>query len=66
MQSIHYTYGGEIRLDSHKILPIVSSDIDVLVIHGDEGSHEETSEGVLTNPGRNWTGSFEEALVNSS
>ena len=48
------------------ILPIVSSDVDVLVIHGNEGSHEEISEGVSTVPGRNWTGSFQEALVNTS
>ena len=66
MQIIHYTYGGEAHLEVHKILPMVSSDIDVSVIHGDEGSHEETSEGVLTIPGQNWTGSFQEALVNPS
>ena len=53
-------------MGSHKILPMVLSDVDVLVIHGDEGSHEETSEGVSTVPGRNWTGSFQEALVNPS
>ena len=66
MQNILYTYGGEARVESHKILRMVSSDVDVLVIHGDEGSHEETSEGVSTLPGRNWTGSFQEALVNPS
>ena len=53
-------------MESHKILRMVSSDVDVLVIHGDQGSHEETSEGVSTLPGRNWTGSFQEALVNPS
>ena len=31
-------------MESHKILPLVSSDVDVLVVHGDEGSHEEASE----------------------
>ena len=28
-------------MESHKILPMLSSDVDVLVVHGDEGSHEE-------------------------
>ena len=50
-------------MKSHKILPMVSSDVDVLVIHGDEGSHEETSEGVSTVPGRDRAGSFQETLV---
>ena len=31
-------------MEPHKILPVVSSDFDILVICGDEGSHEETSE----------------------
>ena len=44
MQSIRYTYGDQARVEPHKILPMVSSDIDVLVIRGDEGSHEEASE----------------------
>ena len=43
MQSILDYHGGEARVDSHKILPMVSSDVDVLVVHGDEGSHEEAS-----------------------
>ena len=53
-------------MESHEILPMVSSDVDVLVIHGDEGSHEETSEGVSTVPGRNRTVSVQETLVNPS
>ena len=44
MQIVLYTEGGEVRVESHKILPLVSSDVDVLVVHGDEGSHEEASE----------------------
>ena len=66
MQSVLYTYGGEARVGSHKILPMVSSDVDILVIHGDEGSHEEKSEGVSTFPGRDRTGSFQETLNNPS
>ena len=33
------------------ILPMVSSDVDALVIHSDEGSHEETSERISIVPG---------------
>ena len=50
-------------MESHKILPMVSSDVDVLVVHGDEGSHEETSERVSTVPGRDRAGSFQETLA---
>ena len=64
MQSILYTYGGEARVESHKILSMVSSDDDVLVIYSDKGSHEET--GVSTVPSLKWTGSFQEALFNPS
>ena len=28
-------------MESHKILPMLSSDVDVLVVHVEEGSHEE-------------------------
>ena len=28
MQNILYTYGGEARVESHKIFPMVSSDVD--------------------------------------
>ena len=34
----------------HKILSVVSSDIDLLVVRGDEGSHEEASERISTVP----------------
>ena len=30
-------------MEPHRILPMVSSDVDVLAIRSDEGSHEETS-----------------------
>ena len=66
MQNILYTHGGEARVESHKILPIVSSEVDFLVVHGDRGSHEEASEKVSTVPGRDRTGSFQETLDNLS
>ena len=51
MQGIRYTNGGQACMEQHKILLMVSSDIDVLVIRGDEGSHEQTSERISTVPG---------------
>ena len=65
MQSILYTYGGEPRVESHKILPMVSIEVDVFVIHVEEGSHEETSE-VSTVPGRDRAGSFQKTHGNLS
>ena len=63
MQSFIYAYGGEACEELHKILPMVSSDNDVLVIHGDEGSHEETSEGVTTVPGEIGPEAFKRPLL---
>ena len=43
MQGIRHTYGGQARIEPHKILPVVSSDIDILVVYGDEKPHEKHS-----------------------
>ena len=53
-------------LNRFKILPMVLSDVDVLVVHGDEGSHEEASERVSAVPGRDRAGSFQMTLAKSS
>ena len=45
-------------MESHKFLTMISSDVDVLVVYGDEGSHEEASERVSTVPGRDRAGTF--------
>ena len=37
-------------MEPHKILPMVSSDIDVLGLRGDYGSYEEASEIISTVP----------------
>ena len=42
MQIICHTYGGQARMEPHKIRPVVSSDIDILVVYGDERPHEKT------------------------
>ena len=51
MQGIRYTHGSQARVEPQKILPMVSSDSDVLVIRGDEGSYVEASERISTVPG---------------
>ena len=38
-------------MEPYKLLPMVSIDIDVLVIRGNEGSHEQKSERISTVPG---------------
>ena len=45
---------------------MVSSDVDILVVHGDEGWHEEASERVSIVPDRDGAGSFQETLANPS
>ena len=45
---------------------MVSSDVDVLVIHRNEGSYEEISKGVSTVPGRDRTGSLQETSADPS
>ena len=42
MQDICHTYGDQARMEPHKILPLVSGDIDILVLYGDERPHEKT------------------------
>ena len=60
MQGIRHTNGSQTRMEPHKVLSLISSDVDILVIHGNEGSHEEISKGISTVPGRDRTGGFQE------
>ena len=60
MQGIRHTNGSQARIEPHKVLSVVSSDVDVLAVHGDERSHEEISEGISTVPGRNRAGGLQE------
>ena len=53
-------------MEPHKVLSLVSSDVDVLVIHGNEGSYEEISKGISTVPGRDRTGGFQETTADPS
>ena len=64
--NIRCTHGSEARLGSHTIHLIVSSDTDVLAVHVDERSHEETSKGISSVPGRDWAGGLQETLTHTS
>ena len=66
MQGIRHTNGNQACMEPHKVLSVVSSDVDILFVHGDERSLEEISEGISTVPGRNRTGSLQETSADIS
>ena len=53
-------------MEPHKVLSVISSDVDVLAVHGDERSHKEISKGISTVPGRDRTGSLQETSAGPS
>ena len=66
MQGIRHTNGSQTRMEPLEFLFLVSSDVDVLVIHGNEGSYEEISKGISTVPGRDRTGGLRETSADPS
>ena len=66
MQGIRHTNGSQACVESHQVLSVVSSDVDILVVHGDEGSHEEVSEGISTVPGGDRPGRIHETSADPS
>ena len=60
MQGIRHTNGSQARMEPHQVLSVVSSDVDILVVHSNEGSHEEISERISTVPGGARPGSLQE------
>ena len=48
MQGVCHTDGSQARMEPHRVLSVVSSDVDVLVVHGDERSYEEISKRIST------------------
>ena len=60
MQGVRHTNGSQTRMEPLKVLSLVSSDVNVLVIHGNEGSYEELSKGISRVPGRDRTGGLQE------
>ena len=66
MQGIRHTNGNQARMEPHQVLSVVSSVVDILVVHSDEGSHEEIPEGISTVPGGDRTGSLQETSADPS
>ena len=66
MQGIRHTNGSQTLMEPLKVLSLVSSDVDVLAIHDNEGSYEEISEGISTVPGRDRAGGFQETSADPS
>ena len=66
MQGICHTNGSQTHMEPLEVLSLVSSDVDVLVIHGNEGSYEEISKGISTVPGQNRTGGLQETSADPS
>ena len=58
MIGICHTNGSQARMETHKVLYVVSSDVDILVVHSDEGSHEEIPKGISTVLGGDRSGSL--------
>ena len=50
-------------MEPHKVLSVVSSDIDILVVYGDERPHEKALERLPTVSGRDRTGSLQETFA---
>ena len=66
MRSIRHTNGSQARVEPHMLLSVVSSDVDILVVHVDEGSLEEIPKGISTIPGRDKTRSLQETSADPS
>ena len=50
-------------MESYKIFLVVQGNVDLLSVYLDKKSHEETSEGVSSVPGRDRTGSLQETIA---
>ena len=66
MQGIRHTNGSQVDMEPNKVLSVVSSDINILVVHGDEGSHDETPKGISTVPSGDRSGSLQETSADPS
>ena len=66
MQGIRHTNGSQTHVEPLEILSLVSRDVSILVICGDQGSHEETSKRISTIPGRDRTRCLQETSADPS
>ena len=62
MQGIRQTNGSQAR----KVLSFFSSDVNILVVHSNERSHEEIPKGISTDPGGDRSGSLQETSADPS
>ena len=53
-------------MEPHKVFSVISSDVDILVVHSDEGSHAEIPKGTSTVPGGHRSGSLQETSADPS
>ena len=66
MQGIRHTSGDQTYMEPPEILSLVSCDINILVICGNKGPHDETSKGISTIPSRDRTRCLQETPANPS
>ena len=66
MQGIRHANGCQARMEPHNFLSVVPSDVDILVVHSDEGSHEEIPKGISTVLGGDRSGSLQETSADPS
>ena len=66
MQGIRHANGCQARMEPHNVLSVVPSDVDILVVHSDEGSHEEIPKRISTVPGGDRSGSLQETSADPS
>ena len=66
MEGIRHINGSQARMEPRKVLFVVSSDVDILVVHSDEGSHEKIPKGISTVPGRDRSASLQENSADPS
>ena len=66
MQGIRHTNGSQARMEPHKVLSMVSSDVNILVVHSDERPQEEIPKEISTIPGGDRSGSLQETSADPS
>ena len=66
MQGFRHTNGSQARMEPHEVLFVVSSDVNILVVHSDERSHEEIPKGISTVPGGDRSRSLHETSADPS
>ena len=66
MQGICHSNGSQARIEPHKVLSVVSSDVNIFVVHSDERPHEEIPKGISTVTGGDRSGSLQDTSADPS